>query len=575
MDPSTGSARIQDAVTPYWSDEVSPAYNSSASVGTNIGLVVCASVLMAGSILANLSVFIAIGSAPNLRQRNNVLILSLAASDLLRGAICLPLLISILIGELERACVVCVVFNCFRISLDTSTLLHIALVSLERGFVISSPLIYERIVSRKKMIVCVVIAWVVSFCYGIPQMVWSFNYDAEKFQSCYVQAPISFIVFDFLFRFVLPLLCIVASNCKICHVVNGHIVKMQATVSSHVSQTSRSVPTGANSLNGSKMSQTGPRARRDRKSCPARSGAASVGGETSGIVENVSSICQSASENQSISDSTLKLGDHSKGLMTDNDSQLRDGLLLSAVDYVRRLTPDGKTCTDVSGTAVDNSALSRSYSMPQIPAGSPPTAILRRPSAGSVYGSHEKRHSVTFQIHPTAESRHLDDSPAAASQCNEQQPGSAEHSLAPRNDSHSRRTSKVWTTQEDDLCSGYYSEQQSSSSSATSRSSRSGGTLSTRTTRGRFSNNSLQRNKAAKLTIALIVTFVLCYLPLEVCSMLYSACGSCIGRLPMNISVIIALSSSLLHPLVYNFYSHEFRKATKEAFLAPFKRKDG
>ncbi|KAK2154148.1 hypothetical protein LSH36_275g02024 [Paralvinella palmiformis] len=569
--------RGNDAVvTSYWSD-VSSASDNSTSGSLDVGLVVCAGLLMIGSVMGNVFVFVALESAANLRQRNNVLILSLAASDLLRGAICLPLLIIILIGDPNNGSTTCAVFNCFRISLDTSTLLHIALVSLERGFVISSPLIYERIVSRKKMITCVVIAWSVSFCYGIPQMVWSFNYDADQFQSCYVQAPMSFIVFDFLFRFVLPLLCIVVSNCKICHVVNGHIVKMQATVSSQVSQCSHTVrstnsPRIPMTTDGrcSKTTQT-ELARRHLQEVRSESSPIMV--ETSGIA---SSVGQSLTENQSIKNSGQTLKENPEGTNLDGSLRnLNDGLVLSAVSCVRH-SSDEKCSSGESTKIKDTTTLSRSLSLPQISASSQQSPILRRPSASSIYANREKRHSVSFQITPQD---HQNDAASCSLQVvRGDRTGVRRDSTLSSEDSTTktkfqvRRNSKVWTIQDDELCSGYYSEQHSTSSSTTSRSSYSGRRRS-RTDSRRFSNVSLQKNKAAKLTIALIVTFVACYLPLEICSMLYTVCSSCISLLAMNVAVIVALSSSLLNPLVYNFYSHEFRKATKEALLSLIRRK--
>ena len=82
----------------------------------------------------------------------------------------------------------------------------------------------------------------------------------------------------------------------------------------------------------------------------------------------------------------------------------------------------------------------------------------------------------------------------------------------------------------------------------------------------------LRENKAVKMTAYVIGAFIICWMPYEVCFLVRRVCWSCVSEIGWNIVTILSFVSSAVNPFIYNFYSEEFRQATKNAIYCKKQR---
>ncbi|XP_049584320.1 trace amine-associated receptor 13c-like [Syngnathus scovelli] len=164
------------------------------------------------TVLLNLLVITSIGHFRRLRTPTNLLLLSLAVSDLLVGLLVWP-------GEiyLAKSCwalgdVLCSLYNLVSFTVTSASVGHVVLVSAERYVAICRPLRYNLTVTVKRIQLCVCVCWFCSLLVSGVLMREDLAHPG-KHASCYGQCLIHLDyeagVFDLLVTFVLPLSTIV------------------------------------------------------------------------------------------------------------------------------------------------------------------------------------------------------------------------------------------------------------------------------------------------------------------------------------------------------------------------------
>ena len=155
----------------------------------NIPLVLLAS-------LINLIVFVVILSTSNLREKASLIfILSLTFADLLIAAIDVPLIIALVeaVGQNSplHARLEWSIFYINWITFGASSLSLLA-ASLDRMVFVSSPFIYEKIITAKRAFLCVTLIWIgsiITFC-----LVWLNNGNVFAYQLFVLVSLLIFLV---------------------------------------------------------------------------------------------------------------------------------------------------------------------------------------------------------------------------------------------------------------------------------------------------------------------------------------------------------------------------------------------
>ena len=164
-------------------------------------------------IIASNSVVIAlICWKETLRTLSNILLVSLAVSDLLSGLVGIPLLFACAIAR-PISLITCISSVLFVRFTAVSTMLHFVLVAFDRYAMITRPMHYHTIVTRTRVGCALTAVWFISPTVSAMQMAWynDLNEDLrEKKHEDDVYIVILVVAF-----FALPLLCMLCSYSRI------------------------------------------------------------------------------------------------------------------------------------------------------------------------------------------------------------------------------------------------------------------------------------------------------------------------------------------------------------------------
>ena len=116
------------------------------------------------TIFLNTLVIIAVRTTPQLRNKYNTLLACLAVTDILACALGQPFFIAELIYRLTGSptsefCIIPHAARHLSRAFVLISLQHLALISIERYISIKFPFRYENIVTKRRLIVCVVLVW--------------------------------------------------------------------------------------------------------------------------------------------------------------------------------------------------------------------------------------------------------------------------------------------------------------------------------------------------------------------------------------------------------------------------------
>ena len=126
-------------------------------------------------ILLNALVVIAVAIKHRLRTPSNILLASMVGTDLFTGLIVQPIAVAVhvkrILGdgpfcELETA------YEYLGISSTITSFSHLALIGIDRFIAVKKPLRYEDIVTKLRVIIGVILAWILTFCLRIQYFIF-------------------------------------------------------------------------------------------------------------------------------------------------------------------------------------------------------------------------------------------------------------------------------------------------------------------------------------------------------------------------------------------------------------------
>ena len=162
--PSCSQFPFSGVVVPEWRPNFLTSEISVALISVTIVNLLVSPL----TIFLNILVILAVNSTPQLRNKYNVLLACLAGTDILTGALGQPLFIAELIYRLigSPTSEFCIIKHAARSFSRFSVLIslqHLALISAERYISIKFPFKYDNIVTKRRFIVSVVLAWSLVF----------------------------------------------------------------------------------------------------------------------------------------------------------------------------------------------------------------------------------------------------------------------------------------------------------------------------------------------------------------------------------------------------------------------------
>ncbi|KAM9347449.1 trace amine-associated receptor 13c-like [Symphorus nematophorus] len=172
-------------------------------------LLSCISLL---TVALNLLVIISVFHFRQLHTPTNLLLLSLAVSDLLVGLLLMPLRILRMKGCWFLGSLICGLFYYASFILTSASVGNMVLVSIDRYVAICDPMCYPTKVTRKRVKICVCLCWACSVFYNGIILI-DFLKLPDRYNSCYGECKvvIDFITgaVDVLLTFVGPIAVII------------------------------------------------------------------------------------------------------------------------------------------------------------------------------------------------------------------------------------------------------------------------------------------------------------------------------------------------------------------------------
>ncbi|XP_031558902.1 5-hydroxytryptamine receptor-like [Actinia tenebrosa] len=154
-------------------------------------------------IAANLQVLVLAVKFRFLRKKTNYIIISLAVSDLLSGALAIPLLVACS-SVAEYSLTLWVGMDICQRFLAISTILHLVVAVLNRYFRIVRPFLYRRVVTVFRLGMIIMCLWAISLTTAFIQIAWLHEKQESRISFIYDSAVLVVLV-------LVPFLAIIAA----------------------------------------------------------------------------------------------------------------------------------------------------------------------------------------------------------------------------------------------------------------------------------------------------------------------------------------------------------------------------
>ncbi|KAK4470624.1 hypothetical protein MN116_006160 [Schistosoma mekongi] len=210
---------------------------------TLLGFIIIITVTIGG----NLLVLVAISAKRKLRRNvTNCFIASLAAADLLLGAIVMPFAVIDLLRSIYKECLPkeqqdqyvvwpfgqawCDTWHAFDVLSSTASILNLCAISVERYVAISDPFNYPLRVTHSRCILMIMLTWVCSILISFPAIAWwrysgnaytATNINSVENAECLFSSDRLYLFISSCISFHIPLIVMIFVYWKIYQKANG------------------------------------------------------------------------------------------------------------------------------------------------------------------------------------------------------------------------------------------------------------------------------------------------------------------------------------------------------------------
>ena len=126
------------------------------------------------TILLNALVIIAVATRHRLRTPSNILLASMAGTDLFTGLIVQPIVVAVHVKRILSDgpfCILETVYEQLVLVSGITSFSHLVLIGVDRFIAVKKPLRYQIIVTRQKVTLGVILAWAFTLCFRIPELI--------------------------------------------------------------------------------------------------------------------------------------------------------------------------------------------------------------------------------------------------------------------------------------------------------------------------------------------------------------------------------------------------------------------
>ncbi|XP_058248439.1 trace amine-associated receptor 13c-like [Hemibagrus wyckioides] len=193
----------------------------SVSPAVYILLYVCSAAVVLLTVCGNLLVIISVLHFKQLHTPTNMLVLSLAVSDFLVGALVMP---SMLIWTIESCWIFgrdfCISFWLTTFLLMAISIYNIALIAVDRFIGLSNPFSYTNTISMRTMCTVVYLNWCVNLVY-ISVIFYYTNFQTCPGECYFILNKVWFVI-DIIYSFIFPLSVIIILYTRVFVIAKKH-----------------------------------------------------------------------------------------------------------------------------------------------------------------------------------------------------------------------------------------------------------------------------------------------------------------------------------------------------------------
>lgn len=202
------------------------AHGPTYSLWQAIIITILLAFLTGGTILGNVLVCMAVAMVKKLRTPSNLLIVSLAVSDLLVAVLVMPFAATYEVkGMWPLGEIFCDTWTSLDVMLCTASILNLCMISVDRYFVITRPFTYAVKRTPKRMAVMITVVWASSGLISIPPV---FGWQSDNSPGvCIVSQEIGYQFYATIGAFYLPLSVMIFIYARI-YMVSSRIAKTEA-----------------------------------------------------------------------------------------------------------------------------------------------------------------------------------------------------------------------------------------------------------------------------------------------------------------------------------------------------------
>lgn len=195
-------------------------------IWTLVLITVACSIIIGGTILGNILVCIAVSIVKKLRTPSNLLIVSLAVSDLLVAILVMPFAVSQeVMGRWVLGYTFCDAWTSLDVLLCTASILNLCMISVDRYFVITRPFQYAMKRTPGRMALMIAAVWLTSALISIPPL---FGWKSETTGGyCSVSQAIGYQFYATIGAFYFPLTVMIVIYYRI-YMVSSRIAQAEA-----------------------------------------------------------------------------------------------------------------------------------------------------------------------------------------------------------------------------------------------------------------------------------------------------------------------------------------------------------
>ncbi|XP_073729830.1 trace amine-associated receptor 13c-like [Misgurnus anguillicaudatus] len=182
------------------------------------------SLLSVWTVFLNLLVIISISHFKKLHTPTNMLILSLAVSDLLVGLIGMPLEAIRLIepcwyfGE-----TICRLFILIVGLLTSTSLINLVLIAVDRYVAVCHPLLYPQKITTTRTIIIIFVSWFYSAAYNISVLITTSQRKYTCYGECVIIITFAWTIIDLFVSFLFPCTVIITLYLRIFYVAHQQV----------------------------------------------------------------------------------------------------------------------------------------------------------------------------------------------------------------------------------------------------------------------------------------------------------------------------------------------------------------